>query len=689
MKFKKLVLAVALTGVFTLAACNSNPNPDAGNNGGNGTQDVIKLEGLQIKSEGNVNKLSVGKTLKLTAVPTPSNATADVNWSSSNQEVATVSQDGIVSGLKPGLTIIRAVSKDDDKIKAEFSLTIEKAAAVNPTGITLTTADNVKEVEVGKTLTINASVTPSEAEQSVRFTSADNTIATVTNAGIVTGLKEGKVVITAVSTKLATVTQTIEITVKASSYVPDEKWGKMEFSNHDTYMEAAKGTELKVKGVVTHKYQGKKGTNYFLQNGNEGFYVNDQLAALGNVEIGSTYAVGGVKAFSSGCNSLSQVEYFEALDEKLTANTIDLNAETNLTYDAQKKNMGAKVSLNDAEIISFPAGYEKAFSVRVRKGETEINLRVEPAGTEVFTALADLFKGTSVGQQINVSGIMTSFGYGKAESQILLTSITDVVVKPLDDAAKVKLAADGISLPFSLDKDQLELTLPTENSKFKEVKLSWASNSELVNVKDGKVSHGDRDTEVKLTLTASLNGQTTQKEFIINVFAKNDDYLTEVARLDFEDAKPANENGCSETKSSYKNGNVILGGHNWALNNALIGGDEKDHRNGTFAARIQVKDDDCSITLLDALEFNTVEFTSAIYGENLLGPVLQVSYAVGDSKEFVNLETTYELGAHATYYKVRVKLPVEKGTKVRVKISALSGHGQRVNVDDIRLLLEA
>lgn len=284
MKFKKLVLAVALTGVFTLAACNSNPNPDAGNNGGNGTQDVIKLEGLQIKSEGNVNKLSVGKTLKLTAVPTPSNATADVNWSSSNQEVATVSQDGIVSGLKPGLTIIRAVSKDDDKIKAEFSLTIEKAAAVNPTGITLTTADNVKEVEVGKTLTINASVTPSEAEQSVRFTSADNTIATVTNAGIVTGLKEGKVVITAVSTKLATVTQTIEITVKASSYVPDEKWGKMEFSNHDTYMEAAKGTELKVKGVVTHKYQGKKGTNYFLQNGNEGFYVNDQLAALGNVE---------------------------------------------------------------------------------------------------------------------------------------------------------------------------------------------------------------------------------------------------------------------------------------------------------------------------------------------------------------------------------------------------------------------
>ena len=691
MKFKKLILAVALTGVFTLAACNSNPNPDSGNNGGNGTQDTVKLEGIKIQAEGNVTKLSVGKTLKLTAVPTPASASANVNWSSSNQEVATISQDGTVSALKPGLTVIKAVSKSDDKIKAEYSLTIEKAAAVNPTGITLSTQDNIKEVEVGKSLKINATVTPENADQSVRFLSSDTTVATVTNAGIVKGLKAGKVTITVTSTKVNTVTKTIEITVKPSSFVPDASWNDLEFSNHDSFINAEKDTKLKVKGTVTLKTAGKNNTtNYFLQNGNEGFYITSQEATLGNVEVGSSYAVGGVKEFKSGCNAISQIGYFEALTETLPVNTIDISDSTNLTYDGQKQNMGAKDKVNELVISSFPTSYSKAYSIRVKKAETETDLRVDPAllGKEAFDELTTVFKNACAGQVVNVEGIMTSFGYSSPASQIAITKVSDVVIKPLDDAAKVKLAVEEVFLPFSIEKDVNTITLPTEVSKFSEVKLSWLSASELISVVDGKVTHSEHDTLVKLTVTASLNGKTATKEFVVNVFSKDENNLTEVAKLDFEDAQAADKNGCSGTKPGYKDGEVTLGGHQWALNNALIGGDDRDRRNGNFAARIQIKNADNSIVLLEALEFNTLEFVAAIYGENLLGPVLEVSYAVGDSKEFTKLETTYEINDYSKH-KIRVKLPVEAGSKVRVKITALSGHGQRVNIDDIRLLLAA
>lgn len=696
MKFKKLILAVALTGVFTLAACNSTPNPDSGNNGGNGTQDTVKLEGIKIQAEGNVTKLSVGKTLKLTAVPTPASASADVNWSSSNQEVATVSQDGTVSALKPGLTVIKAVSKNDDKIKAEYSLTVEKAAAVNPTGITLSTQDNIKEVEVGKTLKINATVTPAEADQGVKFSSNDETIAKVTNAGIVTGVKEGKVIITATSTKLNTIKQTIEITVTKSNYKPDKKWEEMAFSNHEAFMNAEKDTMLKIKGTVTHKVEGKDGstTNYFLQNGNEGFYVSGQELALGNIEVGSTYAVGGTKKYNRGQhnNCLASIEYFVALDEKLPVNTIDLSNSKDFSLEGQKNNIGAKVQLNDVQIASLPDDFasSKGFNVSVKKGDATIDLRVAPSDTsqEQYAALGELFKGTSAGQGISIVGYMTTFGYGAAVPQIVIASTSDVTIKPLDDAAKVKLALEGIDLPFTLDKDVTTITLPTENSKFKEVKLAWTSSSELISVEKGTVSHGDRDTTVKLTLTASLNGQTAQKDFSVNILSKADDYLTEVGKLDFEDASPEQNYGCSATKPGYKNGNVNLGGHNWALNNALIGGAEDDRRNGTYGARLQTSSDDNSVTLLDSLEFNTVEFILANYGKNKLGAIIEVSYAVGDSNEFIKLEQQYVLNDYKTH-KVRVKLPVEKGSKVKVRISAVKGHGQRLNIDDIRLLLEA
>lgn len=90
------------------------------------------------------------------------------------------------------------------------------------TGINVTAAK--PEIAPGKSTTVTAAVTPADAtRQIVKWTSSDETIATVTFNGTVVAKKgaEGKVTITATSTDGSNVTGSTEITVKEPSDVPE------------------------------------------------------------------------------------------------------------------------------------------------------------------------------------------------------------------------------------------------------------------------------------------------------------------------------------------------------------------------------------------------------------------------------------------------------------------------------------
>ena len=66
-------------------------------------------------------------------------------------------------------------------------------------------------VETGSTITLSATTTP--AEEAVDWSSSDDSIATVTSGGVVEGIAEGSVVITATMHNHQTITATKEITI--------------------------------------------------------------------------------------------------------------------------------------------------------------------------------------------------------------------------------------------------------------------------------------------------------------------------------------------------------------------------------------------------------------------------------------------------------------------------------------------
>jgi len=153
--------------------------------------DVLEYEGSDDVQPQSITLPSsetvmVGKTVTLTATLTPDDAVTTLTWSSDDETIATVSSEGVVTGIKKGQTFIN-VETDNGKT-AVCKLTVtepEKKVA----SITLPSTSTVK---IGQTLTLTPTLTPTDATTTLTWTSDDETIATVSSEGVVTGIKKGQ-----------------------------------------------------------------------------------------------------------------------------------------------------------------------------------------------------------------------------------------------------------------------------------------------------------------------------------------------------------------------------------------------------------------------------------------------------------------------------------------------------------------
>lgn len=89
---------------------------------------TTKVEQITLnKTEG---VLTVGNSVTVTATVTPDSATnATVNWTSSDETVATVDSNGKVTAVAAGSATITATSESDGDVSADYALTVNKAAA--------------------------------------------------------------------------------------------------------------------------------------------------------------------------------------------------------------------------------------------------------------------------------------------------------------------------------------------------------------------------------------------------------------------------------------------------------------------------------------------------------------------------------------------------------------------------------
>jgi uncharacterized protein YjdB len=138
-------------------------------------------------------RLGIGNSVKLTATVTTETATNQkVTWRSSNTKIATVNQNGKVTGLAMGYVTITATAQDGSDVEATCEIRIVQPV----TSVTLNKSS--MSMFIGESKSLKATIRPSNATyKKAKWISSDPSVAIVDEDGTVIGIKAGSVTITA------------------------------------------------------------------------------------------------------------------------------------------------------------------------------------------------------------------------------------------------------------------------------------------------------------------------------------------------------------------------------------------------------------------------------------------------------------------------------------------------------------
>lgn len=165
----------------------------------------------EVRLDKSATTLVEGDTEELMATVMPENATdKGIEWKSSDESVATVSQTGLVTALKEGSSAITVITNDGG-FKATCDVTVNKKVIAVTSVVLGNTELTLVEGEEEK---LAVAVTPENAtDKSVVWESGNESVATVSQEGLVTAVGEGKATIT-VKTNDGGFSASCEVTVK-------------------------------------------------------------------------------------------------------------------------------------------------------------------------------------------------------------------------------------------------------------------------------------------------------------------------------------------------------------------------------------------------------------------------------------------------------------------------------------------
>lgn len=237
--------------------------------------DGIDTRGIERVGDKTVT-MGLNQTRQLQVKITPSDTTnKNVQWTSSNNSVATVDSNGVVTSKNSGSTIITATTHNE--LKTEFFIEVETSV----TNITLNS--NEINLNPGGTFKLDATVNPSNASnKNIKWISANESIATVDQSGNVAAdvagttyisavSADGKVVATCtVNVSKPVVTKPAKVKIKSAKKKGKKvtlKWKKIsDAAGYVVYMKTNSG---KFKAVKTVKKAKKVKAVISLKKGNK------------------------------------------------------------------------------------------------------------------------------------------------------------------------------------------------------------------------------------------------------------------------------------------------------------------------------------------------------------------------------------------------------------------------------------
>ncbi|MBO4595286.1 MAG: Ig domain-containing protein [Bacteroidales bacterium] len=251
MRTKSILAIAAALLCFTAVSCKKEIDSK-------GTK-YIKVTGISLNTDSMV--LIKDDSEQLVAKVTPNNAyNKKVNWSSTNKAAATVDENGVVTGKSTGTTYIKAESDSNP----EHYATCEVQVVLTPVPITgLSFAKDEYLVNAGSTTLLSLVYTPSGTTQrKVSWHSSNESIATVNESGVVTGIKNGTVTVTATSQENKTISASVTVKVVEPFTSISIDWPNKNTEGYQAknggYYELSPGQTIKVRATTLPATAGDK-----------------------------------------------------------------------------------------------------------------------------------------------------------------------------------------------------------------------------------------------------------------------------------------------------------------------------------------------------------------------------------------------------------------------------------------------
>ena len=152
--------------------------------------------------------INIGKTGSQELIINPTDATEldDLTWTSSNEEVATVNEDGVVTALKKGETVITATIKN---VTASYKVVVKEVPLES-----ISINKPISSMNVGDQFQLEITKNPSDTTDDVTFTfaSSDSSVLMVDENGLVTAVGAGSASITVTASN--GVVTTMDVTIE-------------------------------------------------------------------------------------------------------------------------------------------------------------------------------------------------------------------------------------------------------------------------------------------------------------------------------------------------------------------------------------------------------------------------------------------------------------------------------------------
>ncbi len=152
----------------------------------------IKTEDISMDKTSYI--FSKAGSVKLTATVSPKESNKNLKWSSSDEKVAKVNNDGTVTAVGSGTCKITATTVDGTNLSVSCNIKVDIKAekiSLNKTSYTFNEP---------RALELTATVQPKEASKNLKWTSSDEKVAKVTTGGVVVPVGKGSCKITVETT---------------------------------------------------------------------------------------------------------------------------------------------------------------------------------------------------------------------------------------------------------------------------------------------------------------------------------------------------------------------------------------------------------------------------------------------------------------------------------------------------------